>query len=119
MPATARLIVMMDPDDKRKLVASAKAQKVSVAKLARERLIGSADPDERLFLETVVELGQKAQRIFAEADARQAREAVARAEQPAREAAIRAKVEAAFAATRAQKKLRRGTGGEPSAGVDA
>ncbi len=110
MPVTVRLIVMMDPDDKRKLVASAKARKISVAKLARERLMGSAEPDERLFLEAIVDLGQKAQRIFADADARQAREAAARAEQPAHDAAIRAKVEAAFEAMREQQKPSRETG---------
>lgn len=74
-----------------------------MAQLARERLVGATAPDERLFFEAVVELGHKAERVFAAVDASEAREAVARAAQPAHEAALRAKVEAAFETERARQ----------------
>ncbi len=105
MSATARLIVMMEPEDKKKLVAIAKAQKLSVAKLARQRLVAPGDPSERAFLEAVVDLGEKAKRIFAQVDEREARESAAQATQPAREGAIRERVEAAFRAARARRPL--------------
>lgn len=109
MPATSRLIVMMEPEDKERLVAVARERNVSVAKLARERLVATTSPDEEMFLEAVVELGRRARRIFADVDAREAREAEARAAQPDREAAIRTRVEVAFEAARVRGRRSRGT----------
>jgi hypothetical protein len=46
MPATARLIVMMQDDEKSALEAQAAAAQVSTAELARRRLFGREAPDE-------------------------------------------------------------------------
>jgi hypothetical protein len=56
MAATARLIVMMEPDEKAALEAEAEAAKVSTAEFVRRRLFGREEPEERAFLEMLAEL---------------------------------------------------------------
>lgn len=56
MAATARLIVMMEQDEKAALEAQAEAAKVSTAEFVRRRLFGRGEPEERAFLEMLAEL---------------------------------------------------------------
>lgn len=56
MPATARLIVMMEPDEKTALEAQAEVAKVSTAEFVRRRLFGRGDHEERAFMDMLAEL---------------------------------------------------------------
>lgn len=56
MAATARLIVMMEQDEKAALDAQAEAAKVSTAEFVRRRLFGREEPEERAFLQMLAEL---------------------------------------------------------------
>lgn len=56
MPATARLIVMMEQDEKAALEAQAEEAKVSTAEFVRRRLFGRAEPEEHTFVEMLAEL---------------------------------------------------------------
>lgn len=56
MAATARLIVMMGPDEKAALEAQAEAAKVSTAEFVRRRLFAREEPEERGFLQMLAEL---------------------------------------------------------------
>jgi hypothetical protein len=56
MPATARLIVLMEPQEKASLDAEAAAARVSTAEFVRRRLTGRISPDEQLLLELLIGL---------------------------------------------------------------
>jgi hypothetical protein len=56
MPATARLIVMMEQEEKSALEAQAEAAKVSTAEFVRRRLFGRGAPEEGAFLQMLAEL---------------------------------------------------------------
>ena len=56
MAATARLIVMMEQDEKAALEAQAEAAQVSTAEFVRRRLFGRGQPEENTFLEMLAEL---------------------------------------------------------------
>ena len=56
MPATARLIVLMEQDEKAALEAQAEAANVSTAEFVRRRLFHRGEPEERTFLEMLAEL---------------------------------------------------------------
>ncbi len=56
MPATARLIVMVEKDEKAALEARAKAANLSTAELVRRHLFGRTDPEEEAFLQVLAEL---------------------------------------------------------------
>jgi hypothetical protein len=56
MAATARLIVMMEQDEKAALEAQAEAARVSTAEFVRRRLFGRGQPEENTFLEMLAEL---------------------------------------------------------------
>jgi hypothetical protein len=56
MAATARLIVMMEQDEKDALEAQAEAAQVSTAEFVRRRLFGRGQPEEDMFLESLAEL---------------------------------------------------------------
>lgn len=56
MAATARLIVMMEQDEKAALEAQAEAAQVSTAEFVRRRLFGRGQPEEDTFLEMLAEL---------------------------------------------------------------
>ncbi len=68
MAATARLIVMMDPAQKRNLEKRAKAADLPVAELVRQRLTDAPTPDEAAFFAALVELGQRIDQINANID---------------------------------------------------
>ena len=69
MPATSRLIVMMDPKEKADLEARAEAEQVSTAEFVRRRLFGRAAPEERAFLEMLAELKPLVRRAVRTIDA--------------------------------------------------
>ena len=56
MAATARLIVMMEQEEKAALEAQAEAAQVSTAEFVRRRLFGRGQPEEHTFLEMLAEL---------------------------------------------------------------
>lgn len=56
MPATARLIVMMEEADKAAIEAEADAANLSTAEFVRRRLLGRGEPEERAFVEMLAEL---------------------------------------------------------------
>jgi Mobilization protein NikA len=56
MAATARLIVMMEQDEKAALETQAEAANVSTAEFVRRRLFGRGEPEEHAFLEMLAEL---------------------------------------------------------------
>lgn len=56
MTATARLIVMMEPDEKAALEAEADVANVSTAEFVRRRLLGRGEPEEQAFLQTLAAL---------------------------------------------------------------
>jgi ABC-type microcin C transport system duplicated ATPase subunit YejF len=56
MAATARLIVMMEQDEKAALEAQAEAANVSTAEFVRRRLFGRGEPGEQTFLEMLAAL---------------------------------------------------------------
>lgn len=56
MAATARLIVMMEQDEKAALEAQAEAAEVSTAEFVRRRLFSRREPEEETFLELLAEL---------------------------------------------------------------
>jgi hypothetical protein len=56
MAATARLIVMMEQDEKAALEAQAEAAQVSTAEFVRRRLFGRGQPEEDAFLEMLAEM---------------------------------------------------------------
>jgi len=56
MAATARLIVMMEQDEKAALEAQAEAAQVSTAEFVRRRLFGRGHPEEDTFLAMLAEL---------------------------------------------------------------
>ena len=71
MPASARLVVLVDPRAKRKLEAEAKEAKVSVGEIARRRISGDPNRDEQVFMEALVDLGQRAEIAVKASDARE------------------------------------------------
>lgn len=78
MNTMARLVVLMDPEDKRELEERARQGNVSLAEVVRRRLSSEPDPDEAAFFEALSELGQSARQATAAieadlADARQMR----------------------------------------------
>lgn len=56
MAATARLIVMLEADEKAALEARAQAAKVSTAEFVRRRLFGRGEPEEEAFLQVLADL---------------------------------------------------------------
>lgn len=56
MPATARLIVLMKPEEKASLDAEAATARVSTAEFVRRRLAGRIAPDEQEFLDLLAAL---------------------------------------------------------------
>ena len=58
MPATARLIVMMAPDEKTALEAQADAANVSTAEFVRRRLFGRGAPEEQTMVQMLAELSR-------------------------------------------------------------
>lgn len=56
MPATARLIVMMEGEEKAALEAQAEAASISTAEFVRRRLFGRGVPEERAFLDMLAAL---------------------------------------------------------------
>ena len=56
MAATARLIVLMEPEEKASLDAEAAAARVSTAEFVRRRLAGRVAPDEQSLLELLARL---------------------------------------------------------------
>lgn len=56
MAATARLIVMMERDEKAALEAQAETAEVSTAEFVRRRLFSRGEPEEETFLELLAEL---------------------------------------------------------------
>lgn len=73
MAASARLVVLIDPKEKRKLEADAREANVSVAEIARRRISGERNANEKAFMESLVDLGQRAERAASRFDARQLR----------------------------------------------
>jgi hypothetical protein len=69
MPATARLIVMMEPDEKAAVEAQAEAARVSTAEFVRRRLLGRGEPEEQAFLEMLAELKPLVRKACAAIDA--------------------------------------------------
>jgi hypothetical protein len=56
MAATARLIVMMERDEKASLEAQAETAEVSTAEFVRRRLFRRGEPEEETFLELLADL---------------------------------------------------------------
>lgn len=71
MPASARLVILVDPRAKRKLEAEAKEAKVSVGEIARRRISGDPNRDEQAFMEALVDLGRQAADAVKRFDARE------------------------------------------------
>lgn len=57
MPATARLIVMLEEEQKAALEAEARAAAVSTAELVRRRLFAPLQPEEDAFLRALADVG--------------------------------------------------------------
>lgn len=81
MAATARLVVMLEPDDKRKLEADANDAKVSVAELVRRRVRGTSAGDEQAFMEALVDLGTRVDELTHRMGMREKRDASLDSEQ--------------------------------------
>ncbi|QAU22830.1 hypothetical protein EO087_01545 [Dyella sp. M7H15-1] len=64
----AKLTVLVKPDVKRRLEAEALAKKTTVGDLVRRRLDDDLNGEERLFLDALVDLGQRAKSVIAELD---------------------------------------------------
>ena len=73
MAASARLVVLVDPKEKRKLEAEAKEAKVSVGEIARRRISGYPNRDEQAFMEALVDLGRQAEDAVKRFDEREQR----------------------------------------------
>ena len=86
---TAKLSVLVTPATKRKLESEARAKKVTVGELVRQRLSGEPDGDEQAFLDALVDLGKRAKSVIAKLDADYQVEQDARSRWPEREAEIR------------------------------
>lgn len=93
---TAKLSVLVTPATKRKLESEARARKVTVGELVRQRLSGEPDGDEQAFLEALVDLGKRAESVIAKLDAANQAEQDERRRWPAREADIRKQTRAAL-----------------------
>lgn len=98
---TAKLSVLVTPATKRKLESEARARKVTVGELVRQRLSGEPDGDERAFLDALVDLGKRAESVIAKLDVEYQAEQDARSQWPAREAEIRKRTRAVL--TRADR----------------
>lgn len=97
MAVTERIVVLIEPAEKKALEASAKAAKVSLGEVVRRRLASPAREDEAAFFEALKELGAKALQAGAQIDANLERGRQLRAEAEARDAQVR---EAALAQLR-------------------
>ncbi|MPY87464.1 MAG: hypothetical protein GEU99_06045 [Luteitalea sp.] len=69
MAATARLIVMMEEDEKATLEARAQAAKISTAEFVRRRLFGRGEPEEEALLQVLAELKPVVQKACETIDA--------------------------------------------------
>lgn len=69
---TAKLSILVEPAVKRRLEAEARAKKTTVGDIVRRRLDGESDPEERLFMTALAELGRRAQTLFGHLDATRA-----------------------------------------------
>jgi Mobilization protein NikA len=69
MAATARLIVMMEKDEKAALEAQAEAAQVSTAEFVRRRLFGRGEREEEAFIEMLADLKPLVQRAARTIDA--------------------------------------------------
>lgn len=96
MAASARLVVLIDPEQKRKLEAAAKDENVSVAEIARRRISGEGDANEQAFMEALVDLGQRAEDASRRFDARLARDVILEDEADRRVEAARSFIDGAI-----------------------
>ena len=88
MAATARLIVLMEPEEKAALDAEAAAARVSTAEFVRRRLAGRAAPDEQSLLEVLAGLEPHVQAACATIDANLADIRASRTNTEARDAEV-------------------------------
>jgi hypothetical protein len=86
---TAKLSIMVTPAVKHRLEAEARAKKMTVGELVRRRIDGEYDSEERLFMNALADLGQRAQAVIADMDAEHASLARERDSWPAREKQLR------------------------------
>jgi hypothetical protein len=69
MAATARLIVMMEKDEKAALEAQAEAARVSTAEFVRRRLFGRGEREEEAFIDMLADMKPLVQRAARTIDA--------------------------------------------------
>lgn len=86
---TAKLSIMVTPDVKRRLQTEAKAKKMTVGELVRRRLDGEYDSEERLFMDALADIGQRAKTVIADMQVEHANLAREKAAWPARERQLR------------------------------
>lgn len=89
---TAKLSVLVTPATKRELEAEARAKRVTVGELVRQRISGEPGGDEQAFFEALAALGKRAKSIIDKMDTRYAATQAERARWPEREAEIRQRV---------------------------